>query len=93
MRVTASAEAIALVQAGGGRLFVRARRARCCQGSLTLLETSNEPGNWSFRRVETTGIELYLDERLCDPDALEIDVGGRRRRHVRAYWNGCAYVV
>jgi hypothetical protein len=94
MRVKASSEAIELVQAQGGKLYVWAKRARCCHGSLTFLETSSEPGERSFRRVPAdTGIELYLDERLHAPDELELDVGGLRRKHVHAYWNGCAYVV
>src|SRR2546430_13428340 len=35
-----------------------------------------------FRHVPADGIELYLDERLREPDELELDVGGRRRKHV-----------
>lgn len=35
------------------------------------------------------GIELYLDERLREPDELELDVGGLRRKQVHAYWDGC----
>jgi hypothetical protein len=93
MRVNASVEAIQLVQAQGGRLYVRAKRARCCHGSLTFLETSSDPGERAFRRVPADGIELYFDERLGEPDELELEVGGLRRRHVHAYWNGCAYVV
>jgi hypothetical protein len=30
---------------------------------------------------------------LQEPDELELDVRGLRRKHVAAYWNGCAYVV
>jgi len=93
MRVKASSEALALVQAQGGKLYVRAKRARCCHGSITFLETSSEPGDRSFRRVQATGIELYLAEGLREPDELELDIGGLRRKHVNAYWNGCAYVV
>jgi len=37
--------------------------------------------------------ELYLDERMREPNELELDVGGLRRKHVHAYWDGCAYVV
>jgi len=93
MRVDASPQALALVAERGGRLYVQARRTRCCGGALTLLETSSEPGDRLFRRVPAEGLELYLDERLREPDVLELDVGGLRRRHVHAYWNGCAYVV
>ena len=93
MQVKASEETIQLVQARGGKLYVRAKRSRCCGGPLTFLEASSEPGGRSFRRVPADGIELYLDERLSPPEVLELDTGGLRRKHVHAYWNGCAYVV
>ncbi len=95
MRVEASAEAIGFVQKQGGKLYVWAKTARCCHGPITYLETSSEPGERPFRRVDADaeGIELYLDARLADPDELVIETSGRRRKHVHAYWNGCAYVV
>ena len=93
MRVEASPEAVRLVEEQGGRLFVWAKRARCCHGTMTYLETSSEPGERPFRRVDAEGIELYLDARLAEPDELVIETSGRRRKHVHAYWNGCAYVI
>lgn len=93
MRVTSSPEAVRLVQEQGGRLYVWAKRARCCHGSITFLETSNEPGDRSFRRVEADEIEVYLDERLGDPEELVVEAKGRHRKHVHAYWDGCAYVI
>jgi len=93
MRVEASPEAIRLVGEQGGKLYVWAKRARCCSGSITFLETSSEPGDRPFRRVATESIELYLDARLGEPDELVIETSGRRWKHVHAYWNGCAYVV
>ncbi|MDQ2982532.1 MAG: hypothetical protein M3R70_01205 [Actinomycetota bacterium] len=93
MRVKASPEAVGLVQEQGGKLYVWAKRSRCCHGSLTFLETSSEPGERSFRRVNADGIELYLDERLGEPEELVVEAKGRRRKHVHAYWDGCAYVV
>jgi hypothetical protein len=91
--VTSSPEAVRLVQEQGGRLYVRAKRARCCHGSITFLETSNDPGERSFRRVAADEIEIYLDERLGEPEELVVEAKGRRRKHVHAYWDGCAYVV
>jgi hypothetical protein len=93
MRVEASPEAIRLVDEQGGKLYVWPRRARCCHGAIVLLETSSAAGEGPFRRVEAEGIELYLDARLGEPEELVLEAGGRRRRHVHAYWNGCAYVV
>jgi hypothetical protein len=93
MRVKASPEAVRLVQAQGGKLYVWAKKTRCCGGSLIFLQTSSEPTERPFRRVRANGIELYLDDRLREPDELELAVGGVRRKHVHAYWDGCAYVV
>jgi hypothetical protein len=93
MRVRASAEAVQLVQDRGGKLYVWPRKTRCCGGSVIFLETSSEAGERPFRRVPADGIELYLDERMREPDELELDVGGLRRKHVHAYWDGCAYVI
>ena len=70
-----------------------AERSRCCHGSLTFLKTSSEPRERPFRRVDADGIELYLDQSLGDPEELVIEAKGRRRKHVHAYWDGCAYVV
>ena len=81
------------MQDQGGKLYVWAKATRCCGGSLIFLETSTEPGERRFRRVSSEEIELYLDQRLREPVELELDVGGRRRKHVHAYWEGCAYVV
>ena len=93
MRLDASPEAVRLVQEQGGKLYVRAKRTRCCGGPLVFLETSAEPGERRFRQVEADGIELYLDVRLGVPEELVLEAEGRRRRHVHAYWEGCAYVV
>jgi hypothetical protein len=93
VRVQAAPEAVQLIEEQGGKLYVRAKRSRCCHGSLTFLETSNETAGRSFRRVSADAIELYLDERLGDPEELVIEARGRRRKHVHAYWDDCAYVV
>jgi hypothetical protein len=75
--VQASPEAVQLIQEQGGKLYVGAKRSRCCHGSLTFLETSNEPAERSYRRVSADEIELYLDERLGDPEELVIEAGAR----------------
>ena len=80
------------MQERGGKLYVWAKKTRCC-GSLIFLKTAGEPGGRPFRRVHADGIELYVDERLREPYELELDVAGLRRQHVHAYWNGCAYVA
>jgi len=93
VEVTASSAAIEFVREGGGKLFVWSKSSRCCRGGVTFLEASTEPDDrHAFRRVPTDGIELYVDlPRL--PEELEIDVSGRFRRKVRAYWEGCVWVT
>jgi hypothetical protein len=93
VRVHATPEAVRLVQEQGGQLYVWAKRSRCCHGSLIFLETSSEPRERQFRRADADGIELYLDHSLGNPEELVIEAKGRRRKHVHAYWDGCAYVV
>lgn len=93
MRVKASPDALGLVRERGGKVYVRAHRHRCCGGALTLLETVADPGRLSFARFEADGIEVYLDARLAPPAELELAVAGFRRRKLRAYWNGCAYLA
>ena len=93
MEVRASPDAVDFVGGRGGKLFVWSRSARCCRGTTTFLEASTERDDRrAFRRVRAQGVELYVDlPRL--PALLEIDVRGRLRRTVRAYWDGCAWVT
>ena len=93
MRLDACPEAVRLVQEQGGKLYVWAKRSRCCGGPLVFLETSAEPGERRFRRVPAEPFELFLEESLGVPEELVVEAAGRRRRHVHAYWEGCAYVV
>ena len=76
MRVQVTPEAIRLVQEQGGQLYVWAKRSRCCHGSLTFLETSSEPRERPFRRVDADEIELYLDQSLGNPEELVIEAKG-----------------
>jgi hypothetical protein len=93
MRVKASASALDFVRQRGGKLYVWSQSSRCCRGRLTLLAAATEDdGRHHFRRVPADGIELYVDLRSL-PKELELDVGGRLRRSIRAYWDGCAWVA
>jgi hypothetical protein len=95
VRVVASPEAVDLVRERGGRLYVWTKSSRCCSRRLTWLEASTEPGERrAFRRVERAPIELYVPSGLSRlPEELVIEARGRRRRHLEAYWDGCAWVI
>ncbi len=96
MRVTATPEARSFIQEHGGWLFVWWTDHSCCGGRLTLLDASTESARSDrrFDRVEAEGFTLFLAAgRRAYPDELVIELKGRKRRRVEAYWNGCAYVA
>jgi hypothetical protein len=94
VRVIASAGAVELVRRQGGRLYVWPKLGRCCAHGLAWLETGAEPSaDWKFEAVPTDGFELFLARMGRVPDELHVDVAGRRRRRVAAYWDNCAWVT
>ncbi len=94
MRVVAAPEVVDRVQAEGGKLFVWARSTRCCSGSVTFLEAATDAPAREFRSLGGDGFEVLLDARLArTPDELHVELHGRRRPRLAAYWDGCAYVV
>lgn len=93
MRVVASPEARVLIGERGGCLFVWAKTSRCC-GAITFLQASTDGPKREFRHVEADGIDVYLAAGIREPpEELQIEVRGRRRRRLEAYWDDCAYVV
>jgi len=94
MRIVASSEAVERVQGEGGKLFVWARSGRCCGGRVNYLEAATEAPEREFRSVGGDGFEVFLDARLARaPDELHVELHGRRRKRLAAYWDGCAYVL
>jgi len=94
MRVKASPEAVRLVQERGGRLYVRAERARCCGGALTLLDANFTPpsGQRDWIGSDITGIRLVLASSLLAAQEISVLFHRLPRRHLTALWNGCAWV-
>ena len=45
------------------------------------------------QRFETKGFLLFLEPGLRPPRELHVATVGWFRRRVRAFWNGCAFVV
>jgi len=92
VEVIASPAAVEFVQKRGGKLFVWSRTSRCCCGAARFLDAAtSRDDQHGFQRLPADGIDLYVDfPRL--PERLEIELQGRRRRRVAAYWEGCAWV-
>ena len=93
MRVMVSAEAVALIRARGGRLWVWAARPRmCCAGTPSYMHAATErpAGVPGFAVVSRDDVEIWFRAPGgMAPDVLEIALHGRRRPHVEAYWDGC----
>lgn len=91
MEIVSSPEAAALIEEEGGRLFVWPRQGRCC-GPLTLAAATRPPAHRRFRRAGDAGFAVFVPEHLARlPEALHVEL--TRRRRVRAFWDGCAWIV
>jgi hypothetical protein len=97
MRVEVSPEAEEFVRGQGGQVWVwAARPRRCCWGTPAYMyAATTPPSNPSgFNPVHLAGLEVwYRIPGGRRPDVLEIDLRGKRRPHVEAYWDGCIYAL
>jgi hypothetical protein len=89
-----SDQARAYVAARGGTLYLRVRHNRCCSGGLTFLDATTNPQR-NLERYERLS-ERNLDVRLFHldsvlPDTVSVEVRGKLRPRLVAYWDGCAY--
>jgi hypothetical protein len=97
MDIVASPDVAEFVQEHGGLLFVWKRtHGQHTRVPLTVLETSTEPppDAFEYRRIQAGKFLLFLDPSLRRlPRELHLAVRGWIRRRVRAYWDGCAFVL
>lgn len=95
MRILATPEARSFIQEEGGLLFVRISPLASIRGAMRHLLTSTEPppDALDYQRFETKGFLVFLPPGLRPPRELHVEVRGWLRRRVRAFWNGCAFVV
>jgi hypothetical protein len=96
MRIVATPEVRSHVQERGGLLFVRIRKGMGVHGGgIATLETTTEPppDALEWRRFEVRGLLVFVPRTMRLPKTLHLDVTGRFRRRVAAFWNGCAYVI
>jgi hypothetical protein len=94
MLLIATPEAVEYIRAHGGALFIWAVTMAYGYDSVFALEASTEsPGaGRTFRRIRSQGVDLLLDTGGRElPDELHVQMRGRRRRRIRAYWNGNSF--
>jgi hypothetical protein len=78
----------------GGTIFVRSHLHRCCTGKLTLLDSTTvcPADSAAFASFDTDAIGVrFLGGDGGLPHHLGIDLRGLLRRHLVAYWDGCAF--
>jgi hypothetical protein len=94
MELIVTRPAAEAVHAHGGRVYVWPKARHCCGGGQTLEASFEPPTGREFQAVgNTAGIELYMPTHLGRfPDELHVDLQ-RHPRRIRAYWNGCVWVV
>jgi hypothetical protein len=92
VEVHATPEAVALVRAAGGRLYVWAERSAGCQPLTVLAAAAEAPAGRDFTRVAFAPFELWFDAGAGGdgPAQLGLHVG---RGRVRATWDGAAWAI
>lgn len=96
MKLVSSRPATEFVLAHGGRLWVWASAKACCGGTRFIEASVDPPADAGrFTRVDGGDFELFVRATGLHslPEEIHVDLGGIRRRRVRAFWNGCAYLV
>lgn len=95
MRVLATPEARSWIRERGGLLFVRPRRHGFGRGGLWTLSASTDVPDdaLDYQRFEARGFLLFLPPGWRPPRELIVEVRGRLRRRLEAFWNGCAFVI
>jgi hypothetical protein len=82
------------VAAHGGTLFLRVRHNRCCSGGLTFLDASTSEhrtvGAYEPQPHESLDIRLFHLGSVL-PTKVSVEMRGKLRPHLVAYWDGCAY--
>ncbi len=95
MRIRATPEARSWIRDQGGLLFIRLSRVVSARGAMRSLVVSTDPPSdaFDYQRFETMGFVLFLQPGVRPPRELHVEVVGRMRRRIAAFWNGCAFVV
>ena len=95
MRIVADANVAEHVRANGGTLYVWTDRHRCCGGAITYLKAAGSPPKGrAFARYDGDGYSVCFDAGAqAPPEALHLELRGRRNPRVEAYWDGCVSAI
>lgn len=94
--VIVSEEARQFVHDHGGVVYVRAHPHTCCSGTLTLLDvwTKKPPKVTGFVPIVSDGLEVHFSGGNGGaPHQLSLELRGRLRQHLVAYWDGCVFKI
>jgi hypothetical protein len=106
VKIVAGEEPLDYVRERGGRLWVWIDPHQGVGGGYTYLVASTSPpgatkqtrmrssrrATW-FKTTREHGIEVLLYPGSFQPPAeLHLEMKGRKRDHIKAYWNGCVFV-
>ena len=88
------------VRERGGHVWIWLDVRRCCSGAVSYLGAScREPArrrngqSHTFEPIRLEDITVHASlGRRRPPDELHVDVRGRFRPRIEAYWNGCIFV-
>jgi hypothetical protein len=91
--IEVSDQAREFVATRGGTVFLRVRHNRCCSGGLTFLDASTTADrDLLYETVSAANPEVrlfHLGSVL--PAKVSVEVRGKVRPHLVAYWDGCAF--
>jgi hypothetical protein len=75
-------------------LYLRVRHNRCCSGGLTFLDASTSArgnaGRYESLGDATPQVRLFHLGSIL-PAKVTVEMRGKLRPHLVAYWDGCAY--
>ena len=92
--IEVNAQAREFVAARGGTLFLRVRHNRCCSGGLTYLDAAtsarHEFDDYECLNETNPEVRLFHTNSVL-PSKVSVELRGKLRPHLVAYWDGCAF--
>jgi hypothetical protein len=100
MDVLTSERALEFVRDRGGHVWIWLDVRRCCSGTVSYLgaacaEPADRRGGVprSFRPIVVSDVTMHVSLGVRrPPEELHVDVRGRFRPRIEAYWNGCIFI-